>query len=539
MSKNNSDAPQNSTSYLEPFYQTLKLLALTSGIVTLLIILLYIIFISKGYYHADCSDTITWAEAMVDGNTLMNPDFQYACLLPFGGQLLMAPFVAIFGVGMKAQLIGMSLFAIIFAFALTYLCRAMKFSYGWCSAATTALFLILSASEKLREIFWCHIIYYSLGVLFLMIGMALVIQIINSTEFHKRHYIILFVWTMLCSTNGSQALTIYVLPVLAAVIGERFFDTTTPLLDKKNLKSGIITLTLIISALCGVLLAKIINGDIVAGYQSGYSGFDKKELWLENFLNIIPQMFTLFGIVSPETEIFTLTGIITLIKIIFVLILMVVPVIMLVMYKKFESKAYRLMILMHTVLSLLLIMAWVFGELNSACWRLSPMLATSVILCVMFVKWLFNTKTYVRMSAIILIPLCIVLMSITSEIYTCYTNKQSAANKRLDNISNYLEANNLEYGYATFWNANSITLMTDSKVKVRCIKEDSGTLRPRMYQTNINWYKDNSYDRYFLLLTESEYYAYTSSDTYKTPLQLLICEGHYIMIYDYNIMELK
>lgn len=77
-------------------------------------------FISKGYYHADCTDTITWAEAVLDGKALMNSDFYYACLLPFGGQLLMVPFVAIFGVSMTAQLCGMVLFAICFGLALAF-----------------------------------------------------------------------------------------------------------------------------------------------------------------------------------------------------------------------------------------------------------------------------------------------------------------------------------------------------------------------------------------------------------------------------------
>lgn len=537
MSKNNVNT--NTSTQTSSFYQTLKLLAFMSGIITLFVVLFYIIFVSDGYYHADCSDTITWAQAMVDGKTIMNPDFSYACLMPFGGNLIMAPFVAIFGFGMKAQLIGMALFAILFAFALTYLCKSMNFSYTWCSVATCVLFLILSGSEKLREIFWHHIIYYSLGVLFIMIGMALVITILNSTEFHKRHYIILYVWTMLCSTNGSQALTIYVLPVLAAVIAERFFDFTTPLKDKKNIKSGIVATTLIVSTITGILLGKILNGNIVAGYQNGYSGFDSKDVWLDNFLSIIPQMFTLFGITTPETEIFSLAGVITLIKIILILIIMTVPVIMLIMYKKFESKSYRLMILMHTILSVLLTLGWVFGELNSACWRLSPMLATATILCVMFVKWLIDNKTFMRLSAIVIIPLTIVLMSITSELYTCYSNGQSDANKRLELVSEYLEEKNLEYGYATFWNANSITLMTDSDVKVRCIREDDGVLRPRMYQTNINWYKDNSYDNYFLLLTVGEYNAYSLSDTYVEPKQLYTCENFYIMVYDYNIMEIK
>jgi hypothetical protein len=91
------------------------IIMLLSGLFATALVLYFIIFVSKGYYHADCTDTILWAEAVLDGGALMNEDFYYACLLPFGGHLLMVPFVAMFGVSMKAQIIGMSIFAVLFA----------------------------------------------------------------------------------------------------------------------------------------------------------------------------------------------------------------------------------------------------------------------------------------------------------------------------------------------------------------------------------------------------------------------------------------
>ena len=46
------------------------------------LIVYYIWFPSWGYFHADCADTILWAEATWDAGSLLNPDFAYACLLP-------------------------------------------------------------------------------------------------------------------------------------------------------------------------------------------------------------------------------------------------------------------------------------------------------------------------------------------------------------------------------------------------------------------------------------------------------------------------
>lgn len=534
MSKNNSVV---SPKYV--FTCIVKILALISGVAAFIFVIYYIFAISRGEYHSDCTDTITWAEAVIDGKALINPDFKYACLLPFGGQLLMVPFVAIFGVGMKAQLLGMALFAIAFTAALIYLCRSMDFSYKWCSIAVAAVLIILSASEKLREIFWCHIIYYSLGVLFLMLGLALVNNILKNEIPKARHIIILSLWTILCSTNGSQALTIYVLPVIAAVFAESFFNFKRKLFSKENIRPGITIGIMVISMIIGLLLSVIINRGVSAGYQTGYSGYSQPEEWADNFISFMPGIFKLMGI-SPENGLvmFSFKGILELIKIIFVLIVLLIPIVMLFMYKQFKELPYRIMILTHTVLSLLLILAWTFGKLNTACWRLSPMLATAIILCVMFIRWLYKNKPFARLSSIAIIPLIMVCITTVFSIVSPYITGKNKPDNGMEGISDFLEEKELEYGYATFWNANIVTLLTDSDVKIRCIRVDDNGASPRMYQTNINWYTDNSYDNYFLLLTESEYYSYMASPTYERPVKSYEYDDYRILVYNHNIMEI-
>ncbi len=534
MNKNNSLV---SPKYI--FTCIFKLLTLLSGIAAFMFIMYYIIVVSRGEYHSDCTDTITWAEAVIDGKALINPDFKYACLLPFGGQLLMAPFVAIFGVGIKAQLIGMALFALAFTGALIYLCRSMNFSYKWCSITVAAVLIILSASKKLREIFWCHIIYYSLGVLFLMLGLALVNNILKSEQPKLRHIIILSIWTILCSTNGSQALTIYVIPVMAAVFAERFFNFKTKFFSRENIKPGVLISVMLLSMIIGLLLSVIINRGVTAGYQTGYSGYSDSSGWADNFISFMPGIFKLFGI-QPETDVvmFSFKGILELIKIIFILIVLLIPIVMLFMYRQFKELPYRIMILTHTILSLLLMLAWTFGKLNTACWRLSPMLATSVILCIMFIRWLYINKPYARLSAIAIIPLIIVCITTVSAVVLPSITGKNKPDNGMEGICDFLEEKELEYGYATFWNANIVTLLTDSDVKVRCIRVDDKGAAPRMYQTNINWYTDNSYDNYFLLLTEREYYDYLASSTYVMPVKSYEYENYRILVYRHNIMEI-
>lgn len=523
----------------EIIYRVMKILSNASGFAALGIVLYYIIFISKGFYHGDCSDTIMWAEAMVEGNTLMNPDFRYAALLPFGGNLIMAPFVAIFGYGMKAQIIGMVIFALLFTFTVTFFCKSANLNYSWCSITTAFVLLILCSSEKLREIFWCHIIYYSLGVFFLLLGLGLVLTILKKEKFSMVHYVILFIWTTLCSINGSQSFTLYTIPVIGALIAERFFDRDTPFWSKKNSRHGLIVLNMGAAIVAGLILAKVINHGIKADYQEAYSGFDSKDDWVNNLLKLIPSFLNLCGVAPSDEVLFSFSGILILLRIIGVLMILIIPIVMLFIYKKFEEQSYRIMLLCHVILSTLLIIGWTFGLLNAANWRLAPLVVTSSILSIMFIRWLFHKKDLLRFSVLLSIPTLIMLLLFTSEIQEVSTTKQSEANRKLVAVGNYLKSEGLEYGYATFWNSNSITLLMDSEVKIRCIGQSNGNLYARMYQTNINWYKDNSYPEYFLLLSEGEYTNYYYSESFKEPMETQIFEDYYILVYNYNIMEIK
>lgn len=167
------------------------------------------------------------------------------------------------------------------------------------------------------------------------------------------------------------------------------------------------------------------------------------------------------------------------------------------------------------------------------------MLATALILCIMFIRWLYYNKPFTRLASIAAIPLVIVCITTMISIISPSITGKNRPDNGMEGISSFLEEKELEYGYATFWNANIVTLLTDSEVKVRCIKVDDSGAAPRMYQTNINWYMDNSYDKYFLLLTEKEYYSYLASSTYERPINTYEYDSYKILIYNHNIMEIN
>lgn len=48
-----------------------------------------------------------WANATYESGKIYDPDFSYACFLPFGVNLIMLPFIYMFGLSLKVHILGM------------------------------------------------------------------------------------------------------------------------------------------------------------------------------------------------------------------------------------------------------------------------------------------------------------------------------------------------------------------------------------------------------------------------------------------------
>lgn len=153
------------------------------------------------------------------------------------------------------------------------------------------------------------------------------------------------------------------------------------------------------------------------------------------------------------------------------------------------------------------------------------MLGTSIISCIAVVRELINaskdkekgTQRYVpfRVGAAVL-----ALLMLTSFINLCTvislpeeygsSTTRGTANKDSVELIEELDKRGLTYGYANFWYSQTITLMSDSKIKVREINVDSAKgIYLDYYQSSTEWYEDQEgVDEYFVILTASQYENY-------------------------------
>lgn len=497
-----------------------------------------IYFITSAYraeFHSDCTDTILWANASIEGGAVYDENFGYACFLPFGINVIMQPLINMFGLTMKAHIWGMMSFFILLTLFFCLMLKEMHWNIRSILIACSVFLSMTISSQKLREIFWQHTIYYTLGILFIVIGLYLYFHMLNLSEKIKSlnpkdtkgkitflRFMIVFVclavFIMFTATDGISALSIFAIPFIAALFAEFFVNTDNNIVSKKALKTIAMVGCFGIMIILGMKLNARWTGDLKAGYQDAYSVFSPISEWTNNTHNFPLAWMKLNGVqdVVYQTKddgtaikISDMEGIQNLIYILASLILLVMPIIATCFYPKYkkakDGHMIRIFVWMHWACTAIVLMGYFFGVLSGADWRLTPILGTSLILSIFFVHWAISTNTPVqRIAAFLSIPVLMVSMLNLKAVKEIEKDYHKANN--LYGIADFLEDEGLTYGYSTFWQANAITLITDSKVKVRDVNIDDYGVTARIYQSSKEWYKDQPGQKeYFLLVNPNEY----------------------------------
>lgn len=497
-------------SYSKPVKTALPFLFFLPG---LLLILYYLIGPAKGYMTSDCTDSIRWAQATYESGHLISKNFSYAAVQPFGGNLIFLPFIALFGYTMTAQILGLVLFALLFTAALYFLARGLGLGRAQSGAFVSLFVLILSSSPKLREIMWEHIFYYNLGILFFALGFGLALRLTRKnallksfSAYNRTDWIrlgILLLFSFLAATDGLQTLVCYTLPLLGAFILEYYLYHKPAVPFRDTLGLSTLLMMILFWSLLGFIMIPVFTRGVEAGYANAYSTYSPMNEWRDNFLGIFHNWLTLFGVsVNTGDPLVSSQSVVNMLRISGALFLLIFPFILLIRYAKQPDREMRLLLGGHLFVSAFIVFASTFGSLGKADWRLTPMMGTAllVVLC-----WAFKSifRREVRHSGILLTAFC-TLLACLSAFTILKMPFHYGENDSWHESVRQLQARGLKYGYANFWWAERITLVSGNQVQVANINEKNGMPAANDYQLPAGSFDDKDTDRYFLLLTESD-----------------------------------
>jgi len=497
-------------------------------IISLGISVYYIVGPSAAEFHADCSDTLYWANASYESGKTVSSTFFYSALLPFGGQLIMLPLIGIFGFSLTAHTVGMIIFTLIFAAALYFVFRSVGMSLPASFSSVGVMLMIFSVSKKMREMFYGHVIYYSLGILFFALLIGAVLRLIACLE-KKRSVLHISAMAVITAvlgagvaTDGLQVIVLSTAPVIFALFIDTLLDGDKKLFSRENIPAGLSLLILGVSTLIGMAVMKVLSSGVTAGYAQGYSTYDSMNDWVENLLSFPQKYFSLIGVsVVQNAPLFDFASVINILRIVFGLAVLIVPILAAAKYRKLKHRSVRIITLAHFFVSAFVLFGFVFGKLAAANWRLIPMYGTGVLATLAFLWELFSHGAVAkRISCLILI--FILAVGIVAGAETACLPSENEDNEHLYELSEYLTENGLTYGYADYWEAQAISVIEGPDIKVLGIRvRDSGDIEMYPYQTDSLWYGADR-EEYFVILDSSDKMKYLRSLSYVNAADYLV-----------------
>ena len=505
-------------------------------------VIYYICYPSVGFWHSDCTDSLYWANATVESGMVIADNYRYAAILPFSANLWMIPLIKIFGFTVKTQIISMVIFAVLYAASQIWVFRSLKLTWPLSLTGTGIMLMVLSSSAKMREIMWEHVIYYSLAILLFNCLLALFLNIIHAWEKYKisgrgYHMIFALVFTaLLCvlslgtSTNGFSIIIMTTAPVFIGIAAEMMFESKKNLLTGENTNRIFAAVCIPLFTVVGLKVLDILKGDIEADYTNYYSKFAPLKSWPDNLFKFPSHFLTLIGFTDDTAELATKEGINNLIALCIFLVLTLAPFVSLLFYNKFKHRETKIAILSYLALFALIMLVFICGNIANVNWRLTPVVGISMIPLFAIINELFeyyrDNKESTSANACNYTTVPFRLAVVLVMLFTVFSFKnykdisELPADYGRDNtvhqLTELLEENGLEYGFATFWRSQAITLLSDNKVKCREILATSlQGAKTDYYQSSYDWYDpQEGVDKYFVLLSEDEYNSVKHNPTW-------------------------
>lgn len=483
-------------------------------VISILTVIYYMLGPSEGYLHSDCVDTMTWAGATVDSGKLFSESFYYPYLLPFGSTFLFYPFVKVFGFTMLAYRLSMLVFLALFSLAVYFAVRGMSRGKGFSYICVGTELLMVSSSRKLRELFWEHIIHYSLGAFLAFTLLALVFYFIkyyekNNFKLENNKKALVFsicagLWCFFSAFDGLTTLTLSSIPVMGGIFLAILLDMKKKLFSREN-KSYFMAFGIVLSfTVIGSVFLHVMSKDIGTGYGNAYSVIADIGEWSGNAMKFLSQWTSLLGADYKIGESITKgENILAAIKLAGSLMIFILPIYCLFIYNRLNRQE-QVFLIFHWLMSAFILYGYIFGNLSSVNWRLSPIICSAVIVNIIVCRTVAKSMNLQR-AAVLLASLTALSCAITFGQIVKMPADYGRDNEHHKAIE-LLEKNNLEYGYATYWNANVLTLISSSSVQVRDVNIDEAYPRNGWLNCDREWYFNQpAKDRYFFLLSQNEY----------------------------------
>lgn len=506
-----------------------------------------IVFLMKYNFQDDAAFYVTLAQEQLRTLSLFPEGMHYSTgLFVLTPNLLVIPFLLITDNLVLARqsailLLWLIIYIVLFKVFITTNEQNIK---GFILASSFLSILYVNSSVVSMHFYQGAYIGY---LLFLLSFLALMNKIIADNCFNKKYFVGVLVLYTASNLGDIRNLIIWGIPGLLAYVLFLFLEA-----DKKV---GLLLKRCVEIKLARALLNSVLFSFIVYVFMAkiyGNAGSTASMIVLSaneygNSLNhILVGLFNLYGN-SYSALAFSGGGFFKLINFFVAIItIFVVPVIAIKNYNNMIPKSSKFIVIFTLTSSFIyLFVVFITGAAVYLDRYLVPIYNNAIILLAVTGSFLLEKiKNYKKVAIGIS---CIMFYVLASNFFYLYSQKDSLIYEKfgyfasgVEGVVNLLESKGLQYGYATFTNAEEYSVLSNNKIRVRSVTFDQGTICPFEWLTSDTFYKPDYYvGDTFLMLTEDELEKYFPNgiEVLGQPKDVFTFKKFNFFVYDYNISK--
>lgn len=408
------------------------------------------------YDGFDYLEDIYWAKATLLSGKLVNPDYNYVYIVPFGPNLLMAPFVSLFGISLISNQLGMLVYFLLYLLTAYYFVSSFltKTNEKLIQLSIMSFFIFTLVGDSLLH----HILAYGIALLSFLGQLGAIFNIFKNNN--KIHYILLGIYTFFSAMNGLATMVMSSVVVLLAL----YIYAYTNKEEINNQYKTIFGLVLLVSVVGYAIYSVVNQGRSI----DAFTFCSSSEMISKIFNNFWNELLKIFYFNPVGDAFFSARGIFAFAKL-FVLISVISLSVWFIKNKKYESREETIIVISCVFIIAICIAQYIFGT-----WASERTLYNGLICCfILSGLSLVKFTKYNNSPILLLMIMCLVLMFSLKQV-TSYRNYGNNIINQRNSVIEKLKENDLTFGYSvSFDYARQLSVLSNEEVETDYALYDS------------------------------------------------------------------
>lgn len=497
------------------------------------VVVFYILYCTDAFFHSDMASYVLLAKEQLEKKQFFPDNFCYSTgVFVFTAELFVAPLMLFVSDWVLCREIAVILLNIIFCVLIFVFFRNVNKERKITVVPWIALSLWYVPMGHYEEA-----IYDAAYVPFIIFEMCMMMafQMIISERYKKKklYYVALFFAVFAANVEGIRNLVIMVLPLIAAIIIYLLIENWKNLSEIFRSKNyNCIMGITVLAAGCGAVVFKLLS--VKVQLPSGTAGitFLSEGAIPESFKSLVMGIMGFYEAVG-EGGLFSISGITACINfVVLVTCAIIVPVSMLILYRKINSSFWKVYTIYCWISNFIVLYMMVFSSAGAIRYYYTVFWHNVVLTALVFGYFIEKSHKYI--SAFFVATVIVVSVAghgnyLVNTVYPIKVGYEE--DKTQGTITEYLEANDLTYGFASYWNAYKNMTLSDGRVKI--IAWANHPNEPYYWLTSREWYEPKDYPgRCFILLQNDEV---ISNEYYNLASEIKHFRDYTILVYDKHI----